>query len=288
MMMGREARLLKREERNGRRIGRALLALAAGIIVLVLTAALILTRPFAEAPWEEAPPNPESIYADIAGRPGADNGIPVISPFHLHTEPMARLLLINFEKDPDSVYVGFEPQSFDDDVQGRGLLVIGWRVDGRVDVFHEAGLQLNPEGYGIAGKGLHAMVERSFSSALFKLGPEGAQTEIAFHDLVGRPVRLVVRETDPRPRTASPGTRMRMRWPACSSARSRCSGSGPPPMSGGARSCFRLRTARSMSRLRSDQGGSGLCDSPRCGAVPLGALRPPGAAAGAERALSKG
>lgn len=50
---------------------------------------------------------------------------------------MAGLLLINFEQNPDTIYAGFEPQAFDDKVHGRGLLVIGWRANGRVDVFYQ-------------------------------------------------------------------------------------------------------------------------------------------------------
>lgn len=191
---------------GGHRTGRVLLALGAGAVGLFVPAALFLTRPFAEPPREEAPPHPVSIYPSSVNENGgilseAAAGIPIISPFHLQTDPMAGLLLINFERDPDTIYVGFEPQAFDDAVHGQGLLVIGWRVDGRVDVFHDAGLRLDPETYRIAGGGLHAMEERSFADALFELGPGGVQADIAFQDLDGRSVHIVVRETDPRPRT---------------------------------------------------------------------------------------
>ena len=84
----------------------------------------------------------------------------MIIPFHIDIDPMKRLLLVNFEKDPDTTYVGFEPQVFDDPVNGRGHLVIGWRQDSRVDVYHQAGLHPDPAKYDIAGKGLANMVER--------------------------------------------------------------------------------------------------------------------------------
>lgn len=129
--------------------------------------------------------------------PQASNDTPVISPFHLHTDPMKGRLLINFKNDPGSIYLGVEPQAFDDNVHGRGLLVIGWRVGGKVDVYHEAGLQMDPKSYGIAGKGLNALEGRAFSETLFELGPAGAQVHITFQDLEGRPVRLEIRETDP-------------------------------------------------------------------------------------------
>ncbi len=38
----------------------------------------------------------------------ADFILPI--PFRIHLEPMDRLLLINFEDDPDSLYMGFEPR----------------------------------------------------------------------------------------------------------------------------------------------------------------------------------
>jgi hypothetical protein len=170
------------------------LLLSAGVALVMVSAALFLTRPFTEAPWKELPSNPISIYEN-------DSVTQIVSPFHLQTDPMAGLLLINFESDPDSIYVGFEPQAFDDTVHGRGLLVIGWRVDGKVDVYYQTGLQLNPDTYWIAGSGLNMMVERPFSDAIFDLGPAGVRADIAFDDLQGRMVHLEVSETDPRPRT---------------------------------------------------------------------------------------
>jgi hypothetical protein len=56
------------------------------------------------------------------------------APVYLHIDPMAGLLLVNFENDPDEIYIGFEPQLFDDDSHGQGLIVIAWRVDGRLAI----------------------------------------------------------------------------------------------------------------------------------------------------------
>ena len=168
----------------------------ATVAVVATVAAVLLTRPFPEPDWAEAPPHPTSIYAQDAAE-----GTPVISPFHLEIQPMRALLLVNFEGDPDAIYRGLEPQAFDDDVHGQGLLVIGWRVDGRVDVFHDPGLRLDPETYGIAGEGLHAMAPRDFTDATLEFGPSGVQADFDFEDLEGRRVGLVVRETDTRPRS---------------------------------------------------------------------------------------
>lgn len=73
----------------------------------------------------------------------------------------------------------------------------------------------------IAGAGLHAMVERPFDDAFFELGHDGVRTDIAFDDLEDRSVRLMIRETDTRPRPAPPMARGLFRavsmfrdWPA--------------------------------------------------------------------------
>jgi hypothetical protein len=185
---------------GARRIGRTLSISAALGLAVLFVAARFLTRPFAEAAWQDAPPHPGSIYEPGQSNSAVAGEVPVISPFHLHVDPMRALLLMNFENDPDRIYLGFEPQAFDDEVHGRGLLVIGWRTDGTVDVFHEPGLRLDPRTYAIAGKGLHRMVERTFSDNRLELLPTGAQVELGFQDLEGREVRLHIRESDPRPR----------------------------------------------------------------------------------------
>lgn len=117
-----------------------------------------------------------------------------LSPFSIDIEPMSRLLLINFEKDPDATYMGFEPQVFDDSVHGKGHLVIGWRNDGKVDVYHEPSLTLIPEKYDIAGKGLENMIERAFDVAFFEINETGVQANYQFNDLHNRKVRLKIAE----------------------------------------------------------------------------------------------
>ncbi|TVR84524.1 MAG: hypothetical protein EA409_00790 [Saprospirales bacterium] len=123
-----------------------------------------------------------------------------LSPFTIEVEPMERLLLINFEKDPDSTYLGFEPQVFDDEVHGKGHLIIGWRLDGKVDVYHQPSLILSPENYDIAGKGLNEMRESQFEAASFEVGEKGVMANYIFHDLHGRKVELYISEDHPKKR----------------------------------------------------------------------------------------
>ena len=121
-------------------------------------------------------------------------------PFRIHMEPMDRLLLVNFEDDADSLYKGFEPQVFDDTVNGRGQLVIGWRVDGRVDVFHDPVLSPDPSGFDIAGKGLANMVARDLSGSGFIVDEFGVQAHYRFEDIHGRLVEFTVNERSTRER----------------------------------------------------------------------------------------
>ena len=49
-------------------------------------------------------------------------------PFNLDYDPMACLLLLNIENDADEIYWAFEPQSFDDPVNGK---FVSHRLSGR-------------------------------------------------------------------------------------------------------------------------------------------------------------
>jgi len=116
------------------------------------------------------------------------------SPFCLTIDPMARLMLINITADPDDVYIGFEPQVFDDPVHGRGLLVIAYLRDDRCDIYHQAALRLDRAAYDIVGRGLRELVARPFDGARFDVTPRGVDLDIAFDDLHGRPIHLRIIE----------------------------------------------------------------------------------------------
>lgn len=113
------------------------------------------------------------------------------TPFKLRVQPMARLLLINVQD--GAAYKGFEPQWFNDDVHGRGLLVILYRQDGKVDVYHQSTVTPDAEGYAIEG-GLGAIVGCHFERARFEIGAHGVEADIAFADRDGRRVAIEIRE----------------------------------------------------------------------------------------------
>lgn len=126
--------------------------------------------------------------------------IQLYNPFRIDIDPMDRLLLVNIENDPDSVYIGFEPQVFDDAVNGIGHLVIAWRTDGKVDVYHQPGLKVIPEKYNITGKGLGQMIERDMPDAYFIINEYGVQAQYDFLDLHERLISFKISENNPKRR----------------------------------------------------------------------------------------
>jgi len=124
----------------------------------------------------------------------------VVFPFSINIDPMERLLLVNFEKDPDSVYVGFEPQVFNDEINGVGHLVIGWRTDKKIDVYHERSLDPDTSKYDIAGAGLNRMIPVDMEKAFFQVNDFGVQAHYKFTDMSGREVEIVISEKNPRKR----------------------------------------------------------------------------------------
>lgn len=172
-------------------MSRRLTQLAILVTATAATAAAALlwvTRPFPEPPPAAATSLPDGLYANAA------DGESLLVPFALVAEPMARLLLVNLERDPDSLYVGFEPQWFDDATHGRGLVVLGWRVDGYVDVYHAPSVRVDPAAYAIAGRGMRDAYQRDFSDARFVIADSGVDADIAFVDARGRPIVIRVQE----------------------------------------------------------------------------------------------
>ncbi|TVR62136.1 MAG: hypothetical protein EA422_11645 [Gemmatimonadales bacterium] len=178
-----------------------------GVVIVVGAGgalAWILTRSFPQEPWPPAEASfqgwsPEEGWSALY-RADPPSEEPILSPFHLVSDPIGALLLANVEGDPDEIYLGFEPQWFTGGWAGEGMVVLGWRTDGLVDVFHESGIQLDPELYRITGEGMHRMAEREFRPRTLEFGPAGVHMDLGFHDLEGRRVELFVRETHPRPR----------------------------------------------------------------------------------------
>ena len=117
-----------------------------------------------------------------------------IFPFSIAVDPMERLLLVNFEQDPDSIYLGFEPQVFDDPINGSGHLIIGWRNDKKVDVYHQKTLNPDPAKYSITGAGLHQMIPVEMDKAFYEVNEQGVQAHYLFEDMQQRRVEIFIAE----------------------------------------------------------------------------------------------
>ncbi len=111
---------------------------------------------------------------------------------------MQRLLLINFEKDPDEIYHGLEPQWFDDPAFGRGLRIIAWRKDGYVDVYQQPELPKEDD-FNVASKGLADLILDPMPGAYLDVSEKGVDVSFAFTDKTGREIEVKIVEKNPRP-----------------------------------------------------------------------------------------
>ncbi len=121
------------------------------------------------------------------------------SPFGIRIDPMQRLLLINFEKDPDEVYLGLEPQWFDDAVNGTGCRIVAWRRDGYVDVYQQPGLTNTGNRFDVAGKGLADLLVRPMDGLRYQISPDGVEIRFDLEDKLGRRIEVEIRESGRKP-----------------------------------------------------------------------------------------
>lgn len=115
------------------------------------------------------------------------------SPFYISIEKIERLMLINIDKDPDEIYIGFEPQVFDSE-KGKGIRVIAWRKDAYVDVYQQPGIPLSCNNLDAAAKGLKDIVHAPMEDARFEITPFGADVYFRFTDSAGRLIEVEIKE----------------------------------------------------------------------------------------------
>lgn len=117
------------------------------------------------------------------------------APMHFTQEPVTRLMLLAFhKKDPDTIYDGFEPQVLRDEESGEEILVVlGYRRDKYLDIFHQAGYQPNIDDYKKVHKGAKGAYVREFEDGYFRKN-EGGGVELflAFKDSADRDISIRV------------------------------------------------------------------------------------------------
>ena len=122
-----------------------------------------------------APSTPEGAYAPLL-------------PFDVRIDLVDRML--NFEIADDPYYSGLEIQAFDDAVHGSGMLVfLSRRDDDRIDVYRQAGLNVDPANYGIGG-GLGAWVEAEISPDVLVVDDLGVRVDVRLTDVAGRTIEV--------------------------------------------------------------------------------------------------
>lgn len=124
-----------------------------------------------------------------------------ILPFEVRIDLVDRML--NFEIADDPCYSGLEIQVFDDDVHGQGTLVfLSRRDDGRIDVYRQPGLAVDPSGYGIGG-GLGVWAETEISPDQLIIDDLGVRAHVRLTDVAGRVIEVRVDDRGPRRRRSA-------------------------------------------------------------------------------------
>ncbi|HDQ72361.1 MAG TPA: hypothetical protein ENN19_09725 [Chloroflexi bacterium] len=118
----------------------------------------------------------------------------LILPFQVMMQPMESLLVATLADDAE--FETIEPQTFDDPINGKGMRVLRYRRDGRVDIYWQPGVSVNRELFEI-GAGVGDFAETSMDPARLEIGPRGAVCDVAFTDAQGRRVALRVHEDAP-------------------------------------------------------------------------------------------
>jgi hypothetical protein len=123
---------------------------------------------------------------------------PALCPFDLQVWAVDRML--NFEMTDHPYYQGMELQAFDDPAHGRGIAVLlRRRDDGRLDIYRQPGLTLQPEMAQVGGE-LGEWRETPIDPARFDISPDGVDVDVGFSDVAGRPIQVRINDRDDRPR----------------------------------------------------------------------------------------
>lgn len=120
-------------------------------------------------------------------------------PFFLTYDPTERLLSLNIHSDPDVIYTAFEPQCFNEQSNGKGIIIVAYRKDdGKMDIYHSPSLSIHHKTFDIVGNGLTDMKARpEHDEAVFESHPDkGVQMDIhfQFQDKQDRLIVLQVNE----------------------------------------------------------------------------------------------
>lgn len=123
-------------------------------------------------------------------------------PIEINYSPLTRLALINFEKNPDSVYSCLELQYMEGETLGKGYRVIAYRNDKYVDVYDEPTIKFKPEEkFDVAQKGLKQHVQTKFENTSFDKQQGKVHMSFTFEDCDHRKIEVDILEHTKRKST---------------------------------------------------------------------------------------
>ncbi len=114
-----------------------------------------------------------------------------ISPFSFTIDPMRQLILIPFEKNPDTLYNQFEVQQSLLSEESCKIAVIAYKINGTADVYYQKGYPLASQSSILNDPDFF---ETQFNAASFDYSPEDLDLFISFKDVRDRNIRLAVKE----------------------------------------------------------------------------------------------
>jgi len=118
----------------------------------------------------------------------------LLLPLRVGHDPMEKLLVATFKGDPE--FEGIEPQVFDDPVNGKGMRVLRYRKDGKVDVYWQPGVHVDRSAF-VIGAGIGDFAEAVIDPARFEITTRGVNLHVAFTDTQRRNIELRIREDAP-------------------------------------------------------------------------------------------
>ncbi len=99
------------------------------------------------------------------------------------------------EKQPDSLYKGFELQYFDGEPYGRGYRVLAYRMDQYIDIYDSHELKVVMEEHiNIVEKGLGDYHRVEINNTALEYGEDGFFTHFEFTDKLGRKIEIHIKE----------------------------------------------------------------------------------------------
>lgn len=117
-----------------------------------------------------------------------------IFPFSLSIEPLKKIIVIDYQNDKE--YKTIEPQYYEDSDGRKGLRILMYRHDKKVDVYWERDVVFDPDNFTLEDGIGNASVVKMISSK-FEISPEyGVDMDIRFNDISGRRVELKIKESN--------------------------------------------------------------------------------------------